>query len=280
MDKLHKAFNWYLDHTLIHWIFLAYGVLFVAEIAIGRRKRAPMREVVYNCVYLVLLLTLYTYLRPLSSHIANFAARHLGGPYLDLSFDTKGAILLAIAAKALFVFVYDFFYYWHHRMQHALPAFWLTHKIHHSDENMGVSTAYKHHWTDDAARTATVLFPMALLFKFGPVTVFWVHYVFAWQGMLIHSNLPFGFGPFKYLVTGPTLHRIHHSPLPEHRHCNFAAVFPVLDLMFGTYVEPPRQTLPTGLDTGEKFTSMWWGWMYPFRDWYRMLADKRQVKPA
>src|ERR1019366_7385801 len=28
-------------------------------------------------------------------------------------------------------FVYDFFYYWHHRLQHELPALWEQHKLHH-----------------------------------------------------------------------------------------------------------------------------------------------------
>jgi sterol desaturase/sphingolipid hydroxylase (fatty acid hydroxylase superfamily) len=178
----------------------------------------------------------------------------------------------------LFLFVYDFFYYWHHRLQHAVPAFWITHKIHHMDHNLGVTTAYKHHWTDEAARTATILFPMALIFQLEPVTIFWVHYVFAWQGMLIHANLNFGFGPLRHIITGPTLHRIHHSPLPEHRHCNFAAMFPIFDILFGTYVPAPKETLPTGLDTGEQITSMWWGWMYPFRDWTRMVRDR--LRPA
>ena len=37
MDTLHKAFDWYLAHTLIQWIFLAYGVLFIIERLFGRR---------------------------------------------------------------------------------------------------------------------------------------------------------------------------------------------------------------------------------------------------
>jgi sterol desaturase/sphingolipid hydroxylase (fatty acid hydroxylase superfamily) len=274
MDTLHKAFDWYLDHTVIQWIFLAYGVLFIIERLFGRRNRATTREVVYNCIYLVLLLSLFTVLRPFAAKVASGAADHLGGPFLDFRFDTKETLPLIIAAEVLFLFIYDFFYYWHHRMQHAVPAFWVTHKIHHMDPNLGVTTSYKHHWTDEAARTATILFPMALIFQLEPVTIFWVHYVAAWQGMLIHSNIPLGFGPFQRVITGPRLHRIHHSPLPEHRDCNFAAMFPIFDIIFGTYVPATKETYPTGLDTGEQITSMWWGWMYPFREWYRMIKER------
>ena len=274
MEDLGNAFGWYLDHTLIHWIFLAYGVLFLVERLFGRRQRAATRDMIYNCVYLVGLLTLYIYLRPFSADIATFMSRHLGGPHFDFTFGAANGVAGNIAAHIIYLFIYDFFYYWHHRLQHAIPAFWITHKIHHMDENMGVTTAYKHHWTDDAARTVTILFPMALLFKLEPATIFWVHYAFAWQGILIHTNVKLGFGPLRFVITSPSLHRVHHSPLLEHRHCNFAAVFPALDLMFGSYVAPPKQTLPTGLNTGEQIYSMWWGWMYPFRDWYRMLVKR------
>jgi len=278
MDAVHNVFSWYLDHTYVHWILLAYGVLILVEFAIGRPARPKPREMIYNCVYLVILLSLYIYLRPFFARTANSWADLLGGPYFDVTFKAQGALLPIIVAEFMYLFIYDFFYYWHHRLQHAVPAFWITHKIHHMDHNMGVTTSYKHHWTDEAARTATILFPMALLFRLEPVTIFIVHYVASWQGLLIHSNVTWDFGPFRYLITGPALHRVHHSPLPQHQHCNFAAVFSILDVVFGTYVAPPKHTtLATGIDTGEQITSMWWGWMYPFRDWYRMA---RKLPPA
>jgi sterol desaturase/sphingolipid hydroxylase (fatty acid hydroxylase superfamily) len=279
-QSLHDAFTWYLDHTLVHWIFLAYAVLLGVELAVGRPQRAAWRDVGYNCIYLLTLLVAYAFSRPFAGNLAKSLSAHLGGPVFDLTFDAKGAVLPLIGAQLIFLFIYDFFYYWHHRLQHAVPAFWMTHKIHHMDENMGVTTAYKHHWSDDAARTVTILIPMALLFKLEPVTIFWIAYAAAWQGLLIHTNVPWTFGPLRYVITGPAVHRIHHSYAPEHRHCNFAAVFPVFDVMFGTYVDPPKQTLPTGLDTHEQIHSLWWGWMYPLREWYAMLTGPRAAKPS
>jgi sterol desaturase/sphingolipid hydroxylase (fatty acid hydroxylase superfamily) len=37
-----------------------------------------------------------------------------------------------VAAPILAGILSDFFYYWFHRMQHTVPAFWHFHKVHHS----------------------------------------------------------------------------------------------------------------------------------------------------
>ncbi|MBK8742853.1 MAG: hypothetical protein IPM02_26780 [Betaproteobacteria bacterium] len=39
-------------------------------------------------------------------------------------------------------------------------------------------------------------------------------------------------------MTSPAAHRIHHSIEQPHRDRNFAALFPVWDVLFGTYVRP------------------------------------------
>jgi sterol desaturase/sphingolipid hydroxylase (fatty acid hydroxylase superfamily) len=278
MHTTRQYIDWYLSHTGAKFILIAYTSFLAFELIFGRKERATRKDVAFNYVYLISVLTVYIFLRPFCSSLANDAAKLLGGPYLDLSFHANGRPWWNLSAGLLFIFIFDFFYYWHHRLQHKSSLFWSTHKLHHSDENMGITTAYKHHWTDDAARTVTILFPLGLLFKLEPVTLFWVNYLFASQGLFSHMNLNWRFGVLNRFVTTPDLHRMHHSKLPEHRDKNFASFFPLFDLLFGTYLAPCEVTPPTGLDTGEKMTSLVRAHVYPFADWWSMAKGRLSAK--
>src|SRR5262249_15774055 len=54
----------------------------------------------------------------------------------------------------------------------------------------------------------------------------------------VHANLDWTLGPFKYVIAGPVFHRWHHTTAERGGEKNFAATFPVLDLMFGTFYMP------------------------------------------
>lgn len=65
--------------------------------------------------------------------------------------------------------------------------------------------------------------------------------VVSWIGLLNHLNVRVGVGRLNWLVSTPQIHRIHHSTQPEHEDKNFAAYFPVCDVLFGTYYPPRKQ---------------------------------------
>ena len=51
---------------------------------------------------------------------------------------------------------------------------------------------------------------------------------------LNHADIRVARWPFKYLMTWPDYHRVHHSRAPEHHNKNFTIIFPVWDILFGT----------------------------------------------
>ena len=59
-------------------------------------------------------------------------------------------------------------------------------------------------------------------------------------------------GPFKYVIAGPVFHRWHHTAADRGGDKNFAATFPVLDLLFGTFYMPPSRC-PTPMASTNKF---------------------------
>jgi sterol desaturase/sphingolipid hydroxylase (fatty acid hydroxylase superfamily) len=69
-----------------------------------------------------------------------------------------------------------------------------------------------------------------------------------------HSNrrLPSGVNRvLRYVIVTPDLHRVHHSAWRPETNSNFGAVFPIWDVVFGTFRPAPRaphERMRLGLD--------------------------------
>ena len=60
------------------------------------------------------------------------------------------------------------------------------------------------------------------------------------SGLFQHSNCDIRLGWLNYLVSGPEVHRWHHSKQIAESNANYAHSFVVWDLLFGTYFRPAR----------------------------------------
>jgi len=177
-----------------------------------------------------------------------------------------------------FFFVYDFFYYWFHRLQHRWPFLWSQHKLHHSEESLNATTTFRHHWLEDLLRVFLIVLPMSLAFDLKPASAGAAAFVVGLWPVFIHANLRLHLGPFARVIAGPQGHRIHHSVEPAHLDRNLAAFFPLWDQLFGTYYHPRRDDYPrTGLASGQKVTSLAQAFWLPFAEWF---APKPSADPA
>ncbi|MFI4904937.1 MAG: sterol desaturase family protein, partial [Burkholderiales bacterium] len=99
----------------------------------------------------------------------------------------------------------------------------------------------------------------------------------AYWPYFIHANVRLPLGGLTRVVVGPQAHRIHHSLEDAHADRNFAAVFPLWDILFGTFCAPRAGEYPrTGLHSGERVTSFWQANLLPFAGWRRMWRERRQ----
>jgi len=95
----------------------------------------------------------------------------------------------------------------------------------------------------------------------------------------IHLNSRISLGPLTPIIAGPQTHRIHHSKLPEHIDKNFAAIFPLWDVIFGTYYHPKRgECPPCGLASGETVHSFRYALLMPFITWVKMLKRGKETR--
>lgn len=162
----------------------------------------------------------------------------------------------------------DFLYYWFHRLQHT-KWIWPQHSIHHSDEAMNASTSWRVHWLESPARTLIALAP-AILFSDPLETMPIAYLILRFHGHFTHMNTRLRLGFLTPVTVGPQMHRIHHSRLEEHRDRNFSGMFPLWDILFGTYHAPKCDEFPaTGIAEGS--TAFFEGMFHPFKEWLRMI---------
>src|SRR5262249_15362102 len=57
----------------------------------------------------------------------------------------------------------EFCYYWYHRTAHRMRLMWATHAVHHSPNQLTLSTAYRLGWTTKLAGSAFFFMPMVWL---------------------------------------------------------------------------------------------------------------------
>jgi sterol desaturase/sphingolipid hydroxylase (fatty acid hydroxylase superfamily) len=143
--------------------------------------------------------------------------------------------------------IYDFFYYWFHRLQHRQRALWRVHSVHHSLEEVNALNDY-HHVLEDILKFSLIFVPLSLLIQLQTPTIIFFSTVFSWSSQIIHANSKVSYGWFRYVFVEPRYHRIHHSLESQHWNKNFAVFFPFLDIVFGTAYFPRRDEYPkTGL---------------------------------
>ena len=134
----------------------------------------------------------------------------------------------------------DIVLYWTHRYFHGAQM-WKYHAVHHSSEELEWISAARFHPVNlflgsvmaDVVMLLLGISPNVLV-VLGPLTI--AHSAF------VHANLDWRLGPFKYVIAGPVFHRWHHTAAARGGDKNFAATFPILDVIFGTFYMPANET--------------------------------------
>lgn len=152
-----------------------------------------------------------------------------------------GVSLLLVFA---YIFLGDFIFYWYHRAQHAWGWFWPIHELHHSDAELNASTSMRTYWLERPLQTLAIAIPVDRLVGGDPTAILVLPFLLTGWLFFTHANIRLHLGRLTPVITGPQLHRIHHSILPEHRDKNFAQFFPILDIVFGTYYRPAGDEYP------------------------------------
>ncbi len=154
-----------------------------------------------------------------------------------------------VAGLFLAFFVTDVFQYWAHRIFHNHVYLWRFHSVHHSTQHMDWLAGSRTHFIDIFFTRAMTFIPLYVLGFSTPVFNAYIIFI-AIHAVLIHSNTRINFGFLKYIFTTPQYHHWHHCEDPKYYGKNFASIFPVIDMIFGTYYLPGK-TWPAGTGVHE-----------------------------
>jgi len=156
-------------------------------------------------------------------------------------------ILGSAAALLAYLIVLDFADYCRHRLQHKFGVWWALHALHHSQRQMTF-------WTDDREHLLDLVIAavwraaIGLAIGVPPASFVTLSIFSAAMESLAHANTRLSFGGiFERIFVSPRYHRMHHAMSAGQRGCNFATLFPVWDIAFGT-ANFSDEYLPTGID--------------------------------
>lgn len=133
--------------------------------------------------------------------------------------------------------LFDFIFYWSHRIQHEVRLLWCFHSVHHTTQEMRLSSAVRGPMFEFVMTPWYFIWMCAL--GFHPLMFIAVRTFSRVWGVLEHVNESFvGYHPWlnKILIT-PDVHRVHHGRNVRYLDMNYSEILSIWDRMFGTYTE-------------------------------------------
>jgi sterol desaturase/sphingolipid hydroxylase (fatty acid hydroxylase superfamily) len=174
-----------------------------------------------------------------------------------------GGALEVLAMIFVPLLLHDAWFYWSHRLEHRIAFLWQFHQLHHSDDNMNVSTYARDHFLQTSWRAFFSIFTLGLIVDLdlkeaGRAALYSTLFLTFWS-MFYHSAIRVQLPWLDRVLVTPQVHRIHHSAHVAHQNRNFADVLPLFDILFGTFHRPARDEFPqTGLGANHPPPSSWW----------------------
>jgi len=147
----------------------------------------------------------------------------------------------------VYLLVLDFVDYWRHRLSHMFRWWWRLHALHHAQEQLTFWSDDRNHVLDDLAQYL-IFAVIALLIGIPPMQFPLLILLQRLLESLSHANTTLSFGWLgERLLISPRFHRAHHGVLAAgQRSCNYGAVLPYWDMLFGT-ADFSRAAVRTGV---------------------------------
>ena len=135
----------------------------------------------------------------------------------------------------------DLAIWFQHVVFHRVPALWRVHRMHHSDNDIDVTTGARFHPFEIVL---SLLIKISVIGACGipAAAVLLFEVILNGCAMFNHANvrLPAGLdNMLRQLVVTPDMHRVHHSTASNEINSNFGFCLSIWDRLFGTYVAQP-----------------------------------------
>ncbi len=142
----------------------------------------------------------------------------------------------------------DFLRYWLHRAAHNWNPLWRLHEVHHSPHKLYWVNVGRFHPIEKALQFLFDALPFIILGVSEEVLA--LYFIFyAINGFFQHCNIELRLGFLNYLISGPELHRWHHSMIVKEGNKNYGNNLIIWDVLFGTrFLPKDREVNKLGLE--------------------------------
>ena len=222
------------------------GLLWSLEtiVPLYRYQNSRVRHALPNVALTLILVLTNLALSFSSAYLAGFTVRHHLGlfPFINISLWTQ-AVLGVLAL--------DLFAYFAHVVLHKSWLGWQFHRVHHSENAVDVTTAFRQHPGESVWR---ILWQLAAVLVFGiPLWIVLVYLIFSGlNAQMEHANIKMNSNLDRFLrlvIVTPHMHKVHHSREQRETDSNYSNIFSFWDRLFGTYIaETDFRKLRYGLD--------------------------------
>ncbi|QIA63368.1 sterol desaturase family protein [Vibrio astriarenae] len=151
------------------------------------------------------------------------------------------------------VFVLDCVIYWQHRLFHQVPLLWKLHRMHHSDQDIDVTTGARFHPIEIVLSMLIKIVAVAIIGA-PAIAVLIFEILLNGSAMFNHSNARLSTDLDRLLRTAivtPDMHRVHHSTIRKECDSNYGFFLSIWDRCFGSYIDQPQhghQGMQIGVD--------------------------------
>lgn len=208
-----------------------------------RYKKTKFKHAVVNFGFTLLHLVIHTLLAILIVKLSDWCMHQNFG--LVYWFNAGIGMTIVIGVLAL-----DFSSWLVHLVMHKVSVLWRFHLIHHSDNNVDVTTGLRHHPGDSLLRG---VFFLLLIFVSGAP----MYSVMIYQTLVVlstaftHANISLPKkldSTLSYVFVSPNMHKVHHHWKQPFTDSNYGAVFSIWDRLLGTFMKLDPKHIRYGLD--------------------------------
>jgi sterol desaturase/sphingolipid hydroxylase (fatty acid hydroxylase superfamily) len=223
---------WISDQTRVLALVAASAVLWSLESAwpLYRYETNRWRRALPNIALTVLLVLTNLVLSFLVAAVSSFSTTHKPGFFQLLNMPLWLTAISGVVAL-------DLFTYFAHVLMHKSWIGWQFHRVHHSDNEVNVTTAFRQHPGETLWRILWQVLAVAI-FRI-PFSVFLAYLTISTlNAQLEHTNIRVTASidrVLRLLIVTPNMHKIHHSREQNQTDTNYSNIFSFWDRLFGTY---------------------------------------------
>lgn len=138
----------------------------------------------------------------------------------------------------------DLWIYWWHRANHEIPFLWRFHIVHHLDETLDSTSAFRFHFGEVALSACVRMIPIFLL-GMSLTSVILFEGILLASALFHHSAIALPASIERWLskiIITPGIHWIHHHARREDTDSNYGALLSIWDPLFGSRSKTRRES--------------------------------------